>query len=697
MTAIGWLQIALFFLAVLVTIKPLGLYMARVFAGERTALSPVLGRLEADLYRVSGISPQKEQGWLAYTVSMLAFSVAGFVVLYRDAAPAVLSAAQPAGLLPAPASILLSIPRFLRHQHQLAVLWRRNHDEPFHSDGRPHGAELRLRRNRHRARRRGHSGVCAHPKLRTIGNFWVDMTRATLYVLLPMAIIVALGFMAIGMPQTLQGSVDGHDARRRQADDRARSRRFSQEAIKQLGTNGGGFFNANAAHPFENPNGLGQLPLDLRHAGRFGRPAGHASAAWWATSPPGQGAAHRHDAILLIAGVAAIYWAEAQRQSAVEPARHRCSPANYGRQGSPLRPRHVGSLSPPSRPGFPAAPSMPCMPRFTPLGGLVPMFLMQLGEILPGGVGSGLYGMIVIALLSVFVAGLMVGRTPEYLGKKIEAREMKLAVLAILVLPLVILGFTAVSAMLPMALSSLANSRSAWPVGDPLCLLVGGRKQRLGLRRSQCEYAWYNTTLGIAMAMGRFAYVIPVMAIAGSLAAKKRIPPYAGELPHPWAAVRRAAHRCHPHPRRPAIFPGSRPWARSSNISPCSPARPSNWRHYMSTKHANRFAVRQPPSRSPAGETGFRQILAAAARPQSGDLRHRRRLPSGDGDLAARSLCRQRYGLLLRPDRRLAVVHRALRQFCRSGGGRPRQGPGRCVAAHPHRHGRPQAAAARRA
>lgn len=526
MTMIGWLQIALFFLAVLITIRPLGLYMARVFAGERTLLSPVLGRLETDLYRISGIGPNKEQGWLAYTLSMLAFSLAGFIALYailRLQAYLPLNPQGFAGMTPDLAfntavSFVTNTnwqnyggETTLSHFSQMAGLTVQN----FLSAATGMALAVALTR------------AFVRSKVSTLGNFWVDMTRATLYVLLPMAFVVALVFVAMGLPQTLDASVTATTLEGA-SQTISLGPVASQEAIKQLGTNGGGFFNVNAAHPFENPttfsnylNIFAMLSISAALVYTFGELVGNRRQGWAIISAM---------AILLIAGVAVVYWAEATGNPILTALGVDGAAGNmegkevrFGQAMTALYAAVTTGLSDGGVNGMHGS--------FTGLGGLVPMFLMQLGEVLPGGVGSGLYGMLVFALLSVFVSGLMVGRTPEFLGKKIEGREMKYAMLAVLVLPLAILGFTAVSAMLPFAVASIGT---AGPHGLSEILYAytstaGNNGSAFGGLTGNT--LWYNTTLGIAMLLGRFAYVVPVMAIAGSLAAKVKVPPSSGTFP----------------------------------------------------------------------------------------------------------------------------------------------------------------------
>ncbi len=526
MTLVGWLQISLLFLAVLLVIKPLGLYMARVFSGERTFLSPVLGRVEHDLYRVSGINPEKEQSWLGYTLAMLAFSLAGFLALYAMLRLQAYLPFNPQGFPGVPSDLAFNTAvsfvtntnwqnyageTTMSHFSQMAGLTVQN----FLSAATGMALAVAITR------------ALARSKVSTLGNFWVDMTRATLYVLLPLAIVVALAFVAMGLPQTLDASVT---ATTLEGANQVISLGpvASQEAIKQLGTNGGGFFNVNAAHPFENPtawsnylNIFAMLSISAAMAYTFGQMVGNRRQGWALISAM---------AVLIIAGVAVTYWAEAQGNTILtaiggDPVLGNMEgkEVRFGQAMTALYAAVTTGLSDGGVNGMHGS--------FTGLGGLVPMFLIQLGEVLPGGVGSGLYGMLVFAILSVFVAGLMVGRTPEFLGKKIEGREMKFAMLAVLILPLVILGFTAVSAMLPFAVASVGT---AGPHGLSEILYAytsaaGNNGSAFGGLTGNTP--WYNTTLGIAMLLGRFAYVVPVMAIAGSLAAKVKSPASAGTFP----------------------------------------------------------------------------------------------------------------------------------------------------------------------
>ena len=519
MTITGWLQIALVLGAVIAAAWPLGLYMARVFAGDRTFLSPVLLPVERAVYAAANVDPRKEQTWLSYALAMLATNGLGFLLLYGLMRFQHLLPLNPQGFAAVPPDLAFNTAvsfvtntnwqsyggeTTMSHLVQMAGLAVQN----FLSAAT--GIALAVAITRAFAR----GGVT------TLGNFWTDLTRATLYVLLPLSIIVALGFALSGVPQTLSASAEVTTLEGAQQVI-ALGPVASQEAIKQLGTNGGGFFNVNASHPFENPNTWSNflsiwamLLISTALPFTFGRLVGDMRqglallAVMYA---------------LLVTGVGIVYAAEtsgvpSQIAAGIDPAMGNMEGKEV-RFGQALTALYVVATT-----GLSCGAVNAMHNSLTPIGGLVPLFMIQLGEILPGGVGSGLYGMIVMAILTVFIAGLMVGRTPEYLGKKIEAREMKLAVLAILILPLAILGFTAASAMLPFALTSLAN---AGPRG--LTEILYAYSSAAGNNGSAfagltANTPWYNTTLGIAMLLGRFAYVVPVLAIAGALAGKRKSP-----------------------------------------------------------------------------------------------------------------------------------------------------------------------------
>jgi len=526
MTFAGWAQIALILLVTIVAAWPLGIFMARVFGGERTFLTPILAPVERGFYGAAGIDPNKEQSWLSYTLAMLALNAIGFLFLYA------LQRLQ--GVLPLNPQGFGAVSEHLSFNTAISFVTNTNWQSYGGETTMGHlvqmvgftvqnflsaatGVALAIAVTRAFAR----SGA------KTIGNFWVDLTRTTLYILLPLSIIIALAYGLLGVPQTLLGSLEATtlDGAKQTI---AMGPIASQEAIKQLGTNGGGFLNANAAHPFENPSAWGNilsifamLLVSTALPFTFGRMVGDQKQG---------NALLKAMYVLLIVGVGAAYWAEAHGNPLFS--QFGIDPVGGNMEGKEVRfGLAMSALYAVVTTGLSCGAVNAMHDSFTPLGGLLPMLFIQFGEILPGGTGSGLYGMIVIALLAVFIAGLMVGRTPEYLGKKIEAKEMKLAILALLILPLAILGFTAISAMIPAGLAGLLN---AGPHG--LSEILYAFSSAAGNNGSAfagltANAPWYDTTLGIAMFMGRFGYLVPVMAIAGSLAAKTKLAPSAGTFP----------------------------------------------------------------------------------------------------------------------------------------------------------------------
>jgi K+-transporting ATPase ATPase A chain len=359
----------------------------------------------------------------------------------------------------------------------------------------------------------------------TVGNFWADLVRATLYVLLPLSLLCALFYVSQGVTQTLGSYIDATTLEGAKQTI-AVGPTASQLAIKMLGTNGGGFFNANSAHPFENPTALTNLiemvsifAIGAALTNVFGRMVGDERQGWAIFAAMG---------ILFIAGVAVTYWAEAGSNPAfaalgIEGGNMEGKEVRFGIAGSALFAVVTTAAS------CGAVNAM--LDSFTPLGGVVPLVNMQLGEVIIGGVGAGLYGILLFVIVTIFIAGLMVGRTPEYLGKKIEAKEVKMAMLAVLSLPLAILGFTAASAVLPTALGSLAN---AGPHGYSEILYAytsAAANNGSAFAGLSANTPWYNLTLGLGMMMGRFMVIVPVLAIAGSLAAKKTVPTSAGTFP----------------------------------------------------------------------------------------------------------------------------------------------------------------------
>jgi K+-transporting ATPase ATPase A chain len=524
MTVNGWLQIALFCAIVTLLVKPLGLYMTRVFSGERTFLSPVLEPVERGLYWLSGVDDRREQGWVDYAVVMLLFNLAGFLLLYALMRLQALLPFNPAGQSAVEPGLAFNtsmsfdtntnwqsyVPETtMSYLVQMAGLTVHN----FVSAAT--GIALAVALVRGFARRSASS----------IGNFWVDLTRGTLYVLLPIAIVVALVMVSQGVPQNL-GAYTEVMTLEGAKQVIAQGPVASQEAIKMLGTNGGGFFNANSSHPFENPTALTNLiemvlifSIGAALTNVFGRMVGDERQGW---------AVFGVMAILFLLGVVVAYWSE----GAGNPVLAQLGLAGGSMEGKEIRFGIANSALFATVTTAASCGGVNAMhDSLTPLGGLVPMFNMQLGEVIIGGVGAGLYGMLLFAIISVLVAGLMVGRTPEYLGKKIEAREVKMAMLAILVLPLSILGFTALATVVDAGLAGPANQG---PHGFSEILYAytsGTANNGSAFAGLSANTLFYNTTIGLAMFIGRFLMIVPMVAIAGSLAAKKIVPASAGTFP----------------------------------------------------------------------------------------------------------------------------------------------------------------------
>ncbi|CAM2835939.1 potassium-transporting ATPase subunit KdpA [Methylobacterium mesophilicum] len=524
MTLNGWMQIALYCAVVLALVKPLGLYMTRVFNGERTLLSPIVAPVERAFYRVAGIDARQEQHWLAYAGGVILFHLLGFAVLYAilrlqaflPLNPAEQTAVAPDLAFNTATSFVTNTnwqayggETTLSYLAQMLGLTHQN----FLSAATGIAVAVALIRGFARA------------STGTIGSFWVDVTRATLYVLVPLCIPYALFLVWQGVPQTLGASVDAttlEGARQTIAIGPV----ASQVAIKMLGTNGGGFFNANAAHPFENPTALSNFvqmvsifAIGAALTNVFGRMVGDERQGWAILGAMG---------ILFLAGVLVTYWAEAQGSSVLN---------GFGLAGGNLEGKEVrfGIVASALFAVVTTAASCGAVnamhDSFTALGGMIPLINMQLGEVVIGGVGAGLYGMLVFVIVAIFVAGLMVGRTPEYLGKKIEAREVKMAMLGILCLPLMMLGGTALATVLPAGLAGPAN---AGPHGFTEILYAytsAAANNGSAFGGLTANTLFYNSTLGLAMLVGRFFVKIPVLAIAGSLAAKKTLPASAGTFP----------------------------------------------------------------------------------------------------------------------------------------------------------------------
>jgi len=533
MTVNGWIQIALYCAAIVLLVRPFGGYMTRVFAGQRTFLSPVLLPLERAFYRLSGVDEQRDQGWVAYSVSMLMFSLAGFLTLYAlMRLQAVIPFLNPANQSAVEEGLAFNtamsfdtntnwqsyVPETtMSYLVQMAGLTVHN----FVSAAT--GIALAIALVRGFARR----------SARGVGNFWADLVRCTLYILLPISVVVALFFVWQGMPQNL-GAYTEATTLEGAKQVIAQGPVASQEIIKMMGTNGGGFFNANSAHPFENPNAITNFvqmvlifSIGAALTNVFGRMVGSERHGWAVFSVM---------AVLFLAGVLVLYWAEGAGNPVVAKLGIDASPSSLqaggNMEGKEVRFGIANSALFSTVTTDASCGAVNTMhDSLTPLGGLIPMFNIQLGEIIFGGVGSGLYGMLLFAIIAVFVAGLMVGRTPEYLGKKIEAKEVKMASLAILILPLSILGFSAIATITAAGLSGPSNGG---PHGFSEILYAytsATGNNGSAFAGINANTLFYNTTIGFAMFIGRFLMIVPMLAIAGSLAAKKIVPPSAGTFP----------------------------------------------------------------------------------------------------------------------------------------------------------------------
>ncbi len=520
MTAIGWLQAIVFFLIVLALTKPVGLYMARVFQGERTWLTPVVRPIEALIYRLCGIREHEEMTWYAYALSMLAFSLIGLAYLY----------------------VLLRTQKWLplnpQHIDNMApdLAWNTAVSFTTNTNWQFYSGETAMSYLSQMAGLAWHNFVSAATGIaiavaivrgltrtnsKTLGNFWVDLTRCSLYVLLPISIIVGLFLVSRGVPQNFHAyqsvtSLEGF------SQSITGGPMASQEVIKELGTNGGGFVNANSASPNENPTPLTNLiemllifSLGAGLTYMYGKMVKDTRQGW---------AIFAAMSILFFAGFTLAYWAEAAgnpivHQLGVTGANMEGKECRFGAATSAL----FATVTTDTSCG--AVNSM--HDSFMPLGGLVPLVDMQLGEIVFGGVGSGLYGMIVFVVLTVFIAGLMVGRTPEYLGKKVERREVQFAILAALVTPVLCLVPTSIAAVLPAGLATLNN---AGPHGfsEILYAFTSTNANNGSAFAGLGPNLFYNLTTGVNMMFGRFAVAVPALALAGALAGKKSVPESSG-------------------------------------------------------------------------------------------------------------------------------------------------------------------------
>jgi len=532
MTVNGWIQIAVY-CAIIIAITPLlGGYMTKVFNGERTFLSPVLRPLERTIYGIAGVDEKDDQHWSVYTVSMLLFSLVGFLLFY--------AIQRLQGFLPLNPQGFGAMSEHLSFNTAISFITNTNWQSYTPEQTMSYltqmsaltmhnfvsaatGIALAIALIRGFARR----------SARSIGNFWVDMVRCSFYVLLPMSVVVGLFFVWQGMPQNLSAYVNavGLDGAKQSI---AMGPVASQEVIKMMGTNGGGFFNANSAHPFENPNALTNLvqiilifSLGAALTNVFGRMVGSQKHGWAIFAVMG---------VLFLAGGTVVYQQEALGNPAFAALHvdQAVSPLQAGgnMEGKEVRFGIANSALFTTVTTDASCGAVNTMhDSLLPLAGMIPMVNIQLGEIIFGGVGSGLYGMLLFAIISVFVAGLMVGRTPEYLGKKIESREVKMAMLAILILPFSILGFTALAAVLPAGIAGL-NNNGPHGFSEMLYAYTSATGNNgSAFAGLSANTVFYNSTLAIAMFVGRFLMMIPMLAAAGSLAGKKIVPPSAGTFP----------------------------------------------------------------------------------------------------------------------------------------------------------------------
>ena len=524
MTVTGWIQILLYCLIIVALTPLLGAYMTRVFSGERTFLSPILRPVELAIYKLAGVNESSEQHAVTYTIGMLLFHAGGLLILY------VLMRAQ--AILPFNPAEQSAVAPDLSFNTAVSFITNTNWQN--------YGGEstmsylVQMLGLTHQNYLSAATGIVlavalirgfARHSVRTVGNFWVDVTRCTLYVLLPICVPYALFLIWQGMPQTLGAYVEAttlEGAKQTIAVGPV----ASQIAIKMLGTNGGGFFNANAAHPFENPTALSNFiqmisifALGAALTNVFGRMIGDQRQGWAILAVMG---------VLFIAGVITAYAAEAHGNDALNA---------LGLTGGNMEGKETrfGIAASALFAVITTAASCGAVnamhDSFTAIGGMVPLINIQLGEIIVGGVGAGMYGMLLFVIMAIFVAGLMVGRTPEYVGKKIEAKEVKMAMLAILVLPLMYLGWTAVAMLVPSAVAAMNN-----PGPHGFTEVLYAYTSQTGNNGSafaglSANTVFYNLTGAVAMFVGRFWMIIPTMAIAGSLVAKKTVPASAGTFP----------------------------------------------------------------------------------------------------------------------------------------------------------------------
>jgi potassium-transporting ATPase potassium-binding subunit len=530
MSANGWFQFALFSLILLAVARPVGLYLTRVLEGQRTWLDPVFRPVERLLYRLTGVNADHEMNWREYAFAMLGFSAVSLVVTY--------AIERLQGMLPWNPQHLPAVGPDLAWN--TAASFTTNTNWQFYT---PESTMSYLTEMAGLATHNFFSAavgiVVAVAIIRgikrttsaTIGNFWVDTTRTLLYVLLPACVIYALLLVAQGVPQNLHAYAAAHTLEGA-TQTIAQGPVASQEAIKMLGTNGGGFFNANSAHPFENPTPLSNF---LQIISIFIIPAGLTYMLGRMTGSPGHGwAVFAAMYILFAAGFTTAYWAEAHPHPLIHGA---VQTRTITAPGGNMEGKEVRNGIAESALFATVTTDASCgavngmHDSFTPLGGLVPLTNIMLGEVIFGGVGAGLYGMLIFVVQAVFIAGLMVGRTPEYLGKKIEAYDVKMAMLYVLIFPLIILSLTAVFVLLPNVGLGTTNNPGPHGFSEVLYAFTSGAGNNGSAFAGLGPNWWWNVAMGWDMLMGRFLMMLPVLALAGNLAMKKSVPPSPGTFP----------------------------------------------------------------------------------------------------------------------------------------------------------------------
>ena len=570
MTLNGWLQILLFLAVVLALTKPLGLFMARVFGGERTFLHPLLRPVERLIYRLTGVDERREMRWTEYAAAMLLFSLVSLLVLYLIQRLQGLLPLNPQGLTGVDSSNAST--GFVGSAFNTAVSFTTNTNWQSYVPETTMSYLTQMVGLAYHNFASASVGIAlavafirgiARKESETIGNFWVDFVRCNLYVLLPLCFVFALALVSQGVvqnfraydtaklvdPQTVEvnktdagGTVltnpDGTNQKEAQTvtdQTIAQGPVASQEAVKMLGTNGGGFFNTNSAHPFENPTPFSNF---LEMVANFAFSAGLTYTLGRMTGSQRHGwAVLAAMVVLFLAGVLTAYWSEA-RGNPILTGAGVDQTASAAQSGGNMEGKEVRFGIANSALFATATTDASCgavnsmHDSYTPLGGLVTLTNIMLGEVIFGGVGSGLYGMLVMVILSVFIAGLMVGRTPEYLGKKIEAYDVKMAMLYVLIFPLVILVFAAVSSVSPSFGTSQLNNAGPHGLSEILYAFTSGAGNNgSAFAGISANTYWYNTSLGVAMLFGRFMMIIPMLAVAGSLARKKVVPPSLGTFP----------------------------------------------------------------------------------------------------------------------------------------------------------------------